>query len=149
MLLSLAQWLQAISPELGFFRVFQYITFRAVMAALTALLIGLAFGPWVIRRLTTLKIGQPIRDYGVATHLVKSGTPTMGGALILVSVAITTLLWADLTNRYVWLCLATTLGFGAVGWVDDWRKVVHRNPKGLSARRSAWWRWSCARRSCC
>ena len=90
-------------------------------------------------RFTAFKIGQAVRDDGPATHLVKSGTPTMGGALILVSVAITTLLWADLGNRYIWLCLLTTLGFGAVGWVDDWRKVVHRNPKGLSARDKFVW----------
>ena len=82
MLLSLANWLQTLSPEFGFFRVFQYLTFRAVMAALTSLLIGLAFGPWVIRRLTALKIGQPVRAYGVESHIVKTGTPTMGGVLI-------------------------------------------------------------------
>ena len=86
MLLSLASWLQTLSPEFGYFRVFQYITFRAVMAALTALLIGLAFGPWVIRRLTALKIGQPIREYGVQQHMAKSGTPTMGGVLILIGI---------------------------------------------------------------
>ena len=101
MLLSLAQWLQSLSPEFGHFRVFQYLTFRAVMAALTALLIGLVAGPFVIRRLTELKIGQPIRGYGMASHLVKSGTPTMGGALILLCIVISTLLWADLSNRFV------------------------------------------------
>jgi phospho-N-acetylmuramoyl-pentapeptide-transferase len=95
MLLSLAQWLQNLSPEFGFFRVFQYITFRAVMAAMTAMLIGLTFGPWVIRRLTELKIGQPIRDNGVAAHLSKSGTPTMGGVLILIGIGVSTLLWFD------------------------------------------------------
>ena len=88
MLLTLAQWLQTLSPDFGFFRVFQYITFRAVMAALTALLIGLVAGPWVIRRLVALKIGQPIRDYAMQTHLSKSGTPTMGGVLILISIAV-------------------------------------------------------------
>ena len=93
MLLSLAQWLQTLSPEFGFFRVFQYLTFRAVMAAMTALLIGLVFGPWVIRRLAELKIGQPVRGYGMETHLTKSGTPTMGGVLILISIAVSTLLW--------------------------------------------------------
>ncbi len=101
MLPSLAQWLQTLSPELGFFRVFQYLTLRAVMAALTALLIGLIAGPPVIRRLTALKIGQPIRGYAMESHLSKSGTPTMGGVLILLSIAIATLLWADLTNRFV------------------------------------------------
>ena len=131
MLYEIAQWL---TPDIRAFNVLTYITLRVVLAALTALAISFVVGPAMIRKLTAYKIGQSVRDDGPATHLVKSGTPTMGGALILVSVAITTLLWADLTNRYVWLCLATTLGFGAVGWVDDWRKVVHRNPKGLSAR---------------
>jgi len=98
MLLSLAQWLQGLSPEFGFFRVFQYLTFRAVMAAMTALLIGLAAGPWVIRRLTALKIGQPVRGYGMETHLSKSGTPTMGGVLILIGIAVSTLLWFDWSN---------------------------------------------------
>jgi hypothetical protein len=93
----------------------------------------------MIRKLTAYKIGQAVRDDGPQTHLIKTGTPTMGGALILVSVAVTTLLWADLTNRYVWIVLLTTLGFGAVGWVDDWRKVVHRNPKGLSAKAKIFW----------
>ena len=124
MLLSLAQWLQGLSHDFGFFRVFQYLTFRAVMAALTALLIGLIAGPFVIRRLTALKIGQPVRGYGMETHLSKSGTPTMGGVLVLLSIAVSTLLWFDLRNRFVWLVLIVTLGFGAIGWVDDWRKVV-------------------------
>ena len=98
MLLSIAQWLQGLSPEFGFFRVFQYLTFRAVMAALTALLIGLIAGPFVIRRLTALKIGQPVRGYGMETHLSKSGTPTMGGVLILICIAVSTLLWMDLSR---------------------------------------------------
>ena len=98
MLLSLAQWLQTLSPEFGFFRVFQYLTFRAVMAALTALVMGLVAGPWVIRRLTRLKIGQPIRGYAMESHLVKSGTPTMGGVLILLCIAVSTLLWFDWSN---------------------------------------------------
>ena len=139
MLLSLAQWLQSLSPEWGFLRVFQYITFRAVMAAMTALLIGLAAGPWVIRRLTSLKIGQPIRTYGMASHLSKSGTPTMGGVLILLSIAISTLLWFDLSNRFVWIVLIVTLGFGAVGWVDDWRKVVNKDPEGMRSREKYFW----------
>ena len=109
MLLSLAQWLQTLSPEFGFLRVFQYLTFRAVMAALTALLIGLFAGPVVIRRLTELKIGQPVRGYIMANHVAKSGTPTMGGALILVCIVVTTLLWGDLTNKYVWTVLVVTL----------------------------------------
>ena len=139
MLLSLAQWLQTLSPELGFFRVFQYLTLRAVLAAMTALLIGLAFGPMVIRRLTALKIGQPIRDYGVQTHLVKAGTPTMGGVLILLSIGISTLLWFDWSNRFVWIVMVVTLGFGAIGWVDDWRKVVDKNPEGMRSREKFFW----------
>jgi phospho-N-acetylmuramoyl-pentapeptide-transferase len=139
MLLSLAQWLQGLSPEWGFLRVFQYITFRAVMAAMTALLIGLAAGPFVIRRLTALKIGQPIRGYGMASHLAKSGTPTMGGVLILLSIAISTLLWFDLSNRFVWIVLIVTLAFGAIGWVDDWRKVVNKDPEGMRSREKFFW----------
>ena len=139
MLMSLAAWLQNLSPEFGFFRVFQYLTFRAVMAALTALAIGLSAGPWVIRRLTELKIGQPIRGYGVESHLSKSGTPTMGGVLILLSIAISTLLWFDLSNRFVWIVLIVTLGFGAIGWVDDWRKVVRKDPEGMRSREKYFW----------
>ncbi len=139
MLLSLAQWLQISFPELGFLRVFQYITFRAVMSAMTALLIGLAAGPFVIRRLTALKIGQPIRGYGMESHLSKSGTPTMGGVLILMSIAISTLLWFDLSNRFVWIVLIVTLGFGAIGWVDDWRKVVNKDPEGMRSREKYFW----------
>ncbi len=139
MLVSLAQWLQTLSPEFGFFRVFQYLTFRAVMAALTALLIGLAFGPWVIRRLTALKIGQPIRGYGMESHISKSGTPTMGGVLILIGIGVSTLLWFDWSNRFVWIVLLVTLGFGAIGWVDDWRKVVDKNPEGMRSREKYFW----------
>jgi phospho-N-acetylmuramoyl-pentapeptide-transferase len=139
MLLSLAQWLQTLSPEFGFFRVFQYLTFRAVMAALTALLIGLIAGPFVIRRLTHLKIGQPIRGYGMETHHSKSGTPTMGGVLILLCIAVSTLLWFDLSNRFVWIVLVVTLGFGAIGWVDDWRKVVNKDPEGMRSREKYFW----------
>lgn len=139
MLLNLAQWLQSMSPEFGSFRVFQYLTFRAVMAALTALLIGLVAGPRVIRRLTELKIGQPVRGYGMETHMSKSGTPTMGGVLILLCIAISTLLWADLTNRFVWIVLLVTLGFGAIGWVDDWRKVVNKDPEGMRSREKYFW----------
>jgi phospho-N-acetylmuramoyl-pentapeptide-transferase len=139
MLLSLAQWLQTLSPEFGVFRVFQYITFRAVMAALTALMIGLLAGPYVINRLRALKIGQQVRSYGMETHLVKSGTPTMGGVLILLSIAISTLLWFDLSNRFVWIVLFVTLGFGAIGWVDDWRKVVNKDPEGMRSREKYFW----------
>ena len=136
---SLATWLQALSTEFGFFRVFQYLTFRAVMAAMTALVIGIAFGPWVIRKLTELKIGQPVRGYAMETHLSKSGTPTMGGVLILLSIAISTLLWFDWSNRFVWIVMIVTFGFGAIGWVDDWRKVVNKDPEGMRSREKYFW----------
>ena len=140
MLLSLAQWLQAHFPEqFGFLRVFQYHTFRAVMSAMTALLIGLAFGPWVIRRLTEMKIGQPIRHYGVEAHLEKRGTPTMGGVLVLIGIAVATLLWSDWSNRFVWIVMVVTFGFGAIGWSDDWRKVVKKNPEGMPSREKYMW----------
>ena len=139
MLLSLTQWLQGLGPEFGFLRVFQYLTFRAVMAALTALLVGLVAGPFVIRRLAALKIGQPIREYAMQTHLSKGGTPTMGGVLILFAIALSTFLWFDLTNRFVWIVLLVTLGFGAIGWVDDWRKVVRKDPEGMRSREKYFW----------
>ncbi len=139
MLIELAIWLQTLGPEFSFFRVFQYLTFRAVMAAMTALLLGLLAGPWVIRRLAALKIGQPVRGYGMETHLAKSGTPTMGGVLILLSIAISTLLWFELSNRFVWIVLLVTLGFGAIGWVDDWRKVVNKDPEGMRSREKYFW----------
>src|SRR6516162_2914042 len=131
MLLAFANWLAA---DVRTFNVFGYITLRTVLATMTALVISFVVGPAVIRKLTAMKIGQAVRDDGPQTHLVKAGTPTMGGALILVSIAVTTLLWGDLTNKYIWVVLITTLGFGAVGWADDYRKVVYRNAKGLSAR---------------
>ena len=136
MLLALFQWL---ARDFHAFGVFSYLTLRAVLAAATALLIGLAAGPRVIRKLTELKIGQAVRTDGPSTHLAKSGTPTMGGALILIAIAATTLLWADLSNRFVWAVLLVTVAFGWVGWVDDYRKVVHRNPKGMSSREKFLW----------
>jgi len=136
MLLELAQWL---AKDLRAFSVFNYITLRAVMATMTALTISFVAGPAFIRWLTTKKIGQPIRDDGPQTHLKKSGTPTMGGGLILISLGISTLLWADLSNRFVWIVLIVTLGYGAVGWVDDWRKVVYKNPDGLSSGAKYFW----------
>ncbi len=136
MLLILAQWL---SQDVRTFSVFNYITLRALMAAMTSLMISFMVGPWMIRKLTSMKIGQSVRSDGPQTHLVKAGTPTMGGALILTSVAISTLLWGDLHNAYIWVVLFTTLGVGAIGWVDDYRKVVHRNPDGLSARAKMFW----------
>ena len=139
MLLSLAQWLQSLGPDFGFLRVFQYLTFRAVMAAMTALIVGLVAGPYFIRRLTALKIGQPIRGYAMQTHLSKGGTPTMGGVLILFSIALATLLWFDWSNRFTWIVLLVTMGFGAIGWVDDWRKVVHKDPEGMRSREKYFW----------
>ena len=140
MLLSLSKWLLTLFPEeLGFLRVVQYLTFRAVMAAMTALLIGLAFGPWVIRRLAALKIGQPIRAYGVQSHLGKRGTPTMGGVLVLIGIGISTLLWFDWGNRFGWVVMIVTFGFGAIGWADDWRKVVRKDPEGMPSRQKFAW----------
>ena len=136
MLLELALWL---SQDIRGFNVFGYITLRTVLAALTALAISLIAGPGVIRWLAAKKIGQAVRDDGPKSHLTKAGTPTMGGALILIAIGITVLLWGDLRNDYVWVTLLVTLGFGAVGWVDDWRKVVHRDPKGLASRWKYLW----------
>src|SRR6056297_432361 len=123
----------------SFFTVFQYLTLRGILAAVTALLISLMVGPVMIRRLNHYQVGQAVRSDGPQTHLGKSGTPTMGGALILVSIAVSTLLWADLSNRFVWVALLVTAAFGAVGWVDDYRKVVERNPRGLPARWKYLW----------
>ena len=136
MLLILTQWL---SQDIRGFNVFNYITLRTVLAAMTALIISFVAGPPVIRWLTEKKIGQAVRQDGPQTHLVKSGTPTMGGALILISIGVTTLLWGDLSNRYVWVVLIVTLGFGAIGWYDDWKKVVYRDPKGLASRWKYFW----------
>ncbi|EWS63578.1 Phospho-N-acetylmuramoyl-pentapeptide-transferase [Hydrogenophaga sp. T4] len=128
-----------LGPEFGFLRVFQYLTFRAVMAALTALIVGLVAGPFFIRRLAALKIGQPIREYAMQSHISKGGTPTMGGVLILFAIALSTLLWFDWSNRFTWIVLLVTLGFGAIGWVDDWRKVVHKDPEGMRSREKYFW----------
>ena len=136
MLLLLAE---ALEPQIRAFNVFSYITLRAVLATMTALVISFLIGPRMIGWLSRMKIGQSVRHDGPQTHLIKAGTPTMGGALILVSIVVTTLLWGNLGNRFVWVVLLVTLGFGAVGWVDDWRKVVYRNPKGLSARSKFLW----------
>ena len=136
MLLALTQWL---AQEVRAFNVFQYITLRAVLATLTALAISFLAGPLVIRKLTAYKIGQAVRNDGPQTHLTKAGTPTMGGALVLLSILTATLFWADLANRFVWAVLLVTFGFGAIGWVDDYRKVVKNNPKGLSAKEKFFW----------
>ena len=130
MLLELAHWLRNLD---GLFGLFGYITVRSILATLTALALALWLGPSVIRRLAALK-GQPIRSDGPQSHLSKVGTPTMGGALILLSVSVATLLWGDLRNRYVWLVLAVLLGFGLIGWLDDWIKVARRDPTGLRSR---------------
>jgi phospho-N-acetylmuramoyl-pentapeptide-transferase len=136
MLVLLADYL---SQYHGGFNVFQYLTLRAILGVLTALLISFIVGPFVISRLSHFQIGQQIRDDGPSTHLTKAGTPTMGGALILVAIALATLLWADLSNRYVWIVLITTLLFGAIGWIDDYRKLVLRNASGLAARWKYFW----------
>ena len=136
MLLAFSQWL---AQDIRAFNVFSYITLRTMLAVITALVISFIIGPMMIRKLTAYKIGQSVRDDGPQSHLVKTGTPTMGGALILMSIVLTTILWADLSNRYIWVVLLTTVGFGVIGWVDDYRKVVYRNPKGLSARAKFFW----------
>lgn len=136
MLLHLANFLTQFQTA---FQVFNYLTLRVILAALTALMLCLWLGPWVIRRLVEGQIGQAVRDDGPQSHLSKAGTPTMGGAMILLAIAISTLLWGDLTNYYVWIVLLVTLGFGAIGWVDDYRKVVEKNPRGLPARWKYFW----------
>src|SRR5699024_6181393 len=127
------------SKDYSFFAVFDYVTMRALLASATALVIGLIAGPKVIRKLLELKVGQAVRQYGLESHLVKDGTPTMGGVLVLIAIALSTLLWADLSNRFVWVVLFVTVGFGAVGWFDDYRKVVYRNPEGMSSREKFFW----------
>ncbi len=122
----------------GFF-VFHYITFRAILSALTALFIALLIGPRMIRWLQANQVGQMIREDGPQSHLQKAGTPTMGGAFILLAIAISVLLWADLSNGYVWIVLLVTLGFGAIGWIDDYRKLILKNSKGISAREKFLW----------
>jgi phospho-N-acetylmuramoyl-pentapeptide-transferase len=136
MLLWLADWLTQYVSAFG---VVKYLTFRAIMGVLTALSMSLLLGPGMIRRLNRLQIGQAVRSDGPQSHLSKSGTPTMGGALILLSIFLSTLLWSDLSNRYVWVVMAVTLAFGAVGWVDDYRKVVEKNSRGLPARWKYFW----------
>ncbi|MGH1358687.1 MAG: phospho-N-acetylmuramoyl-pentapeptide-transferase [Burkholderiaceae bacterium] len=136
MLLELAQLL---AEDIRAFSVFNYITLRAVLAALTALLLGLLLGPRVIRKLAEMKIGQAVRADGPQSHLTKSGTPTMGGALVLIAISCATLLWSDLSNRFVWIVLVVTLGFGLIGWFDDFRKVVYRDPQGMPAREKYFW----------
>jgi phospho-N-acetylmuramoyl-pentapeptide-transferase len=136
MLVYLADYLMTFG---GGFRVFQYLTFRAILGALTALTISLMIGPWMIRKLTRKKIGQMVRDDGPESHYNKAGTPTMGGTLIITAITISTLLWADLGNRYIWVILLVTLGYGVIGFLDDYRKIALGNSKGLSARAKYFW----------
>lgn len=136
MLVWLSDYLMQLNSN---FAVLQYITVRGIFSILTAMAVSLLVGPWMIRRLNYHQIGQVVRDDGPESHFSKAGTPTMGGALILVSIAISTLLWSDLSNHYVWIVLLVTVAFGAVGWVDDYRKVFEQNTVGLSARWKYFW----------
>ncbi|GFM55075.1 phospho-N-acetylmuramoyl-pentapeptide-transferase [Pseudomonas cichorii] len=136
MLLLLAEFLQQFHKG---FAVFQYLTLRGILGVLTALTLSLWLGPWMIRTLQMRQIGQAVRNDGPQSHLSKSGTPTMGGALILSSIGISTLLWADLSNRYVWVVLLVTLFFGGIGWIDDYRKVIEKNSRGLPSRWKYFW----------
>ncbi|PCI72942.1 MAG: phospho-N-acetylmuramoyl-pentapeptide-transferase [Gammaproteobacteria bacterium] len=136
MLLWLADYLE---QYVSGFNVFQYLTLRGILSVITAFLISLLLGPYMIRKLTDKQIGQTIRDDGPKTHLKKSGTPTMGGALILAAITISTLLWGDLSSRFIWTVLLTTLGFGLVGWIDDYRKLIYKDPKGLASRWKYFW----------
>ena len=136
MLLYLTEYLMTLD---GSFRVFQYLTLRAILSALTALAISFAVGPVMIRKLTQNKIGQNIRECGPEGHLIKAGTPTMGGGLILVAISLSTLMWADLENRYIWSLLFVTLGFGSIGFVDDFKKLKRGNSEGLSAPMKYFW----------
>ena len=136
MLLWLAHYFQ---QDVGPLRVFNFITFRAVFATITSLAIGLAAGPAVIRMLTRMKVGQAVRLDGPQTHLKKHGTPTMGGLLILIAIGVSTVLWCDLSNRFIWPVLLVTLGFGAIGWADDYRKVVRQDPNGMRSIEKYFW----------
>ena len=136
MLLWLAEYLQQYYSG---FNVFSYLTLRAILSVITALGISLFIGPIMIRKLAHYQIGQTVRNDGPQTHLSKSGTPTMGGALILIAIALSTLLWGDLDNRHVWVVLLTTMAFGVIGWVDDYRKLIQKDPTGLPARWKYFW----------
>lgn len=136
MLVWLAEYLQ---QYVSGFSVFQYLTLRGIFGILTALGISMLMGPWFIRKLNQLQIGQSVRDDGPQTHLSKSGTPTMGGALLLFGIVLSTLLWADLTNRFIWAVLFITISYGIIGWIDDYRKVLQKNSKGLAAKWKYFW----------
>ena len=137
-------WLAHFSNWLTGLNIFQYTTFRAVMAALTALAFSLLLGPWTIRKLTALKVGQAVRTDGPQTHLVKNGTPTMGGSLILTAITVSTILWGNWANPYIWILLGVLLATGALGFYDDWRKVVYKDPNGVSAKFKMVWQSSVA-----
>ena len=133
-------WLtEYLETHFHFFHVFQYLTFRSILSTLTALCISLLLGPVMIRKLSYYQIGQTVRDDGPQTHLKKSGTPTMGGALILIAIAASIFLWGDLANIYVWVVLLVTLGFGLMGWVDDYRKLIRKNTRGLPPKWKYFW----------
>ena len=136
MLLSLAEYLTQFHSG---FNVFQYLTLRSILGVLTALVIALVVGPTMIRYLSSYNIGQTVRGDGPESHFSKAGTPTMGGALILVAIVVSTLLWSDLSSRFVWVVLFVTIGFGAIGWIDDYKKIVYGNSKGLSAKSKYFW----------
>tara|TARA_R110002072_G_scaffold90500_3_gene202381 strand:+ start:8432 stop:9514 length:1083 start_codon:yes stop_codon:yes gene_type:complete len=137
-------WLSSLlSDSMSYLSVFQYLTLRGILGVITALLIALWIGPKMIKKLSQYQIGQSVRDDGPKSHLSKAGTPTMGGALIILAVVVSTLLWSDLGNRYIWITLFVTLSFGAIGWVDDYRKVVEKNSKGLSAKEKYLWQSLC------
>jgi len=137
-------WLAHFSNWLTGLNIFQYTTFRAVMAALTALAFSLLLGPWTIRKLTALKVGQAVRTDGPQTHLIKNGTPTMGGSLILTAITVSTILWGNWANPYIWILLGVLLATGALGFYDDWRKVVYKDPNGVSAKFKMVWQSSVA-----
>lgn len=138
-------WLsELLQPYFSFFRLFEYLSFRAILSILTGLAVSLWIGPYLIKRLQLLQIGQVVRNDGPESHFSKNGTPTMGGLMILASITITTLLWTDLTNPYVWIVLVVLLGYGAIGFVDDYRKVVRKNTAGLIARWKYFWQSSLA-----
>ncbi|MDH4056452.1 MAG: phospho-N-acetylmuramoyl-pentapeptide-transferase, partial [Gammaproteobacteria bacterium] len=141
MLLYLTEYLARF--ESGF-NVFNYLTMRAILGALTALVISFIVGPKMIKSLSINQLGQPVRDDGPETHLLKAGTPTMGGALILTAISVATVLWADLENHYVWIVLFVTLSFGVIGYVDDYKKLVLQNPAGISAKQKLFWQSSAA-----
>ena len=136
MLYSLAEYLSQFHSG---FNLFGYLTIRSILGVLTALVISLVIGPTMIRYLSSYNIGQSVRDDGPKSHFSKAGTPTMGGALILVAVVVSTLLWSDLSSRFVWIVLFVIIGFGAIGWVDDYKKIVYRNSKGLVGRWKYFW----------